>query len=76
MESIIKSIKHNNIFYTLFIEGFNPYIEFMKNNNIIYPKEISSPCELCEFLFKDDWFMRELYEKDFYWIFINIRIIQ
>lgn len=63
---ILESLKTNYIFYTMYIYGFKPFINFMDENNIKYPTKLSSPCELCEFLFKDEWFMRELNEKKFF----------
>lgn len=66
LNEIITSIKYNKIFYTIFTEGFKPFIEFMRNNNIDYPKNLSSPCELCNFIFENDWFMKVISEKLFY----------
>lgn len=66
LNSIISSIKHNQIFYTIFTKGFTPFIDFMKKNNIKYEKQLSSPCEVCASLFETDWFLKELFSRNFY----------
>lgn len=66
LNSIISDIKHNKILFTIFTEGFSPFIDFMNKHNINYPHHLASPCELCAFLFKDDWFLKELQKYGFY----------
>lgn len=66
LSSIIESIKHNKIFHTIFTQGFQPFIEFMDKHNIDYNKRLSSPCELCSFIFKNDWFMKLISDEKFY----------
>ena len=55
--NIILDIKQNYIFNTIFIDGFAPYIKLLKNYHLDYPKKLASPCELCEFIFKNDDFL-------------------
>lgn len=66
LENIIQSVLHNEIFCTLFSEGFTPFLNLLIKNNIEYPKELASPCEFCEFLFKSDWFLEILKNEKFY----------
>lgn len=66
LADIISEIVHNRVMFTVFTEGFSPFIEFMRKHNISYPKELSSPCELCGCLFESDWFIKELYDHGFY----------
>ena len=66
LNDIISSIKHNYIFNTIFTQGFTPFIQFLSKNGIDYPLNIASPCELCEFLFKNDWFMKKLMDEHYY----------
>lgn len=63
---IIEDIKYNKVLHTLLTKGFTPFIKFMKENNIKYPKRISNHCEMCEYLFKNDWFLKILKEKNYY----------
>lgn len=58
--------KHNFVFHTIFTQGFSPFIKILDDNKIEYPKELASPCEFCEFLFKDDWFLNVLREIEYY----------
>lgn len=62
----ISDIKYNYIFYTIFTEGFHPFIKILKGKCIDYPKKIANPCEFCEFLFKDDWFLKILDSEKYY----------
>lgn len=66
LKEIILDIKHNYIFNTIFTKGFTPFIELLKNKGIEYPHELASPCEFCEFLFKDDWFLKLLASENYY----------
>lgn len=66
LKDIIDNIKYNKILYTIFTEGFTPFLQFLNENNIDYPKRITSTCEICEFLFCDDWFLRLLKEKKYF----------
>lgn len=63
---IIENIKFNKVVYTFLTKGFTPFINFLKENNIKYHKQITSQCEMCEYLFSTDWFLKELYEKRYY----------
>ena len=40
--------------------------ELLKKKNIEYSQSLTSPCELCGFLFKDDWFLRLLKEEGYF----------
>ncbi len=66
LNDIIAGIKHNYVFHTIFTQGFSPFIKILDERNIKYPKELASPCELCEFLFKDSWFLEILKEIKYY----------
>ncbi|MCI6759386.1 MAG: radical SAM protein [Clostridiales bacterium] len=66
LSEIISDIMHNQVMFTIYTKGFSPFIEFMKKHGIPYPSHLASPCELCEFLFRSDWFLRELDEHGFY----------
>ena len=66
LSEIVMDIKTNRILYTIFTEGFTPFLRYLEQNNISYPKELSSHCEMCEYLFKTDWFMKELKNGRFY----------
>ncbi|MEO2190393.1 radical SAM protein [[Clostridium] innocuum] len=66
LKEIILDIKHNYILNTIFTEGFTPFIKLLKDNGIEYPLELASPCEFCEFLFKDDWFLKLLASTNYY----------
>lgn len=66
LTEIIDSISCNKVFNTLFMEGFTPFIKLMKDKGIKFPKELTCPCEICEFLFHNDWFMRLLKENRYY----------
>ena len=66
LSDIINSIKHNKVMFTLFTEGFRPFINFMKEREIAYPQDLASPCELCAYLFENDWFLKELSKNGFY----------
>lgn len=63
---IIENIKHNYVLNTVFIDGFTPFIKLLKDNNIEYPHALASPCEFCEFLFKNDWFLKLLASTNYY----------
>lgn len=64
--NIITGIKQNYVFHTIFTKGFSPFIEILKERGIDYPKNLASPCEFCEFLFKDGWFLDLLKEIEYY----------
>jgi len=66
LSSIVSSIKFNKVIHTFFTQGFTPFIEFMKKNNIDYPKNLTSHCELCGYLFSNEWFLEELMDKNYY----------
>lgn len=66
LNDIILNIKQNYIFSTIFTEGFTPFLNILKDQKIKYPRELASPCELCEFLFKDDWFLKLLTQVGYY----------
>ena len=58
--------EYNKVLYTIFTQGFTPFLKFLHNNNIEYPLKLTSTCELCEFLFCDDWFLKLLKEKNYF----------
>jgi len=64
--SIINSIEYNKVLHVLFTEGFAPFLEFLEKLGVEYPKKLTSACELCEYLFKDDWFLRLLKEEEYF----------
>jgi len=66
LNNIISDIKHNKILFTIFTEGFTPFIDFMNLHGIKYPHHLASPCELCAYLFESDWFLKELQKYGFY----------
>ena len=66
LSDCIERIKHNYIFETIFSEGFKPFINYLKKQNEELLEEMSSPCEFCEFLFKDDWFIKKLSDDEYY----------
>lgn len=66
LNDVIMGIKHNYVFHTIFTEGFTPFIEVLKQHKIDYPKKLASPCEFCEFLFKDNWFLEILKKINYY----------
>lgn len=66
LNDIILKIKQNYVFNTLFIHGFAPYIEILKKYHFNYPKQLASPCELCEFIFRNDDFLQLLHEIKYY----------
>lgn len=66
LKDIIENIKYNKVLHDLFTKGFKPFMEFMKENNIEYPKRISHHCEMCEYLFKNDEFLKVLMKKNYY----------
>ena len=63
---VMDNIKYNKVLYTIFTQGFTPFLKFLHNNNIEYPLKLTSTCELCEFLFCDDWFLKLLKEKNYF----------
>lgn len=63
---IMENIKYNKILYTLYTEGFTPFLKFLQENNIEYPLKLTSACELCEFFFCNDWFLQLLKEKKYF----------
>lgn len=66
LKDVIDAIKYNKVLYTLLTEGFTPFLGFLKKLNIEYPMKLTSACELCEYLFKDDWFLRLLKEEHYF----------
>ena len=56
----------NYVLNTVFTEGFTPFIKLLEDNKIDYPHKLASPCEFCEFLFKDDWFLQLLASVNYY----------
>lgn len=66
LHEVIADIKHNYIINTILTEGFTPFIQLLNNNDMSYPRDLSSPCEFCEFLFKDDAFLKLLNEVNYY----------
>lgn len=63
----------NYIMNTIHTEDFSIFIEICRNNNIEYPVQLSSPCELCEFLFHDDIFLEGFERTEFF--YGNFRIL-
>lgn len=66
LKEIITDIKSNYVLNTVFTEGFTPFIKLLEDNKIDYPHKLASPCEFCEFLFKDDWFLQLLASVNYY----------
>lgn len=66
LSNIIKDIYHNNVLHTVFTEGFTPFIKKLETKGIEYPKLLTSPCEMCAFFFKNDWFLKELKADNYY----------
>lgn len=66
LSAIVEDIKCNKVLHTIFTEGFTPFIKYMNENNIPYPKSLTSHCEMCEYLFATDWFLQILESKKFY----------
>ena len=66
LKEIIESIRYNKILYTIYTNGFRPFLDFLEKNEIKYPQNLTSACELCEFLFGNDWFLRLLKEKEYF----------
>lgn len=66
LENILSDVKHNHIFYTILTKGFTPFKTILEQKNIEYPVKIASPCEFCEFLFKNNWFLDILKEINYY----------
>ncbi|MGP1530351.1 MAG: radical SAM protein [Treponema sp.] len=66
MADVVLAIKQNYVFNTIFVHGFTPYIKLLQQYDFDYPKKLASPCELCEFIFKDDNFLRLLDKIKYY----------
>ncbi len=66
LDEIIDTIKYNKVFYKFFTCGFKPFIEFMKENSIEFPNKITSHCEMCHYLFSNNWFLEKLTEKNYF----------
>lgn len=63
---IIDSIDYNKVLHKIYTEGFTPFLQLLEEKNIEYPKCLTSPCELCGFLFKNDWFLKLLKEEGYF----------
>ncbi|MDK2802858.1 MAG: SPASM domain-containing protein [Oscillospiraceae bacterium] len=63
---IVDNIKYNKVMHTIFTEGFTPFVQILKSEKIKYPIQLSSHCEMCEYLFSSDWFLKILEEKNIY----------
>jgi MoaA/NifB/PqqE/SkfB family radical SAM enzyme len=57
-------LANNKIFYTMFSKGFKPFLDYMDIHKIDYPHKLSSPCEICGFLFSSEWFLNEILENN------------
>ena len=66
LTEILESINYNKILHKIYTEGFTPFLQVLEQKCIEYPKQLSSPCELCGFLFKDDWFLKLLKEEKYF----------
>ena len=66
LNEILVNIKQNYVLNEIFTEGFDSFKGFLDEAEIQYPRKLASPCEFCEFLFSDDWFLKELNEKGYY----------
>lgn len=66
LTDIIESIDYNRILHKIFTEGFTPFLQLLEQKGIDYPKKLTSPCELCGFLFKNDWFLKLLKEEKYF----------
>lgn len=66
LTEILESINYNKILHKIYTEGFTPFLQVLEQKGIEYPKQLSSPCELCGFLFKDDWFLKLLKEEKYF----------
>lgn len=66
LTDIIESINYNKVLHKIFTEGFTPFLKLLEQKNVKYPDRLTSPCELCGFLFKDDWFLKLLKEEKYF----------
>lgn len=66
LKDVIESIDHNKILHKVFTEGFTPFLRLLEEKKIDYPKQLTSPCELCGFLFKNDWFLKLLKDENYF----------
>lgn len=60
LNEIIELIKYNKIMFMIFTKGFRPFLDMMKKNKIKFPNKLTSPCEMCEYLFKSDWLLEDI----------------
>ncbi len=51
---IIDEIYGNKIIYTLFTKGFDFFLDIYRKEGVDYPKYANSPCEICEYMFKNE----------------------
>ena len=63
LNTIINNIYTNVVLHDMIISGFENFIKRFDEYGINYPQHLSSPCEFCEFIFKDDEILKVLYEK-------------
>lgn len=66
LKDIITSIKQNRVLFTMFTQGFTPFLKILENRKIKYPLQVTSPCEICEFLFRSDWFLKILKDEKYF----------
>lgn len=64
--NIIDNIRCNKVLYTIYTEGFTPFLELLDKKEIEYPHQLTSSCEFCEFFFHNDWFLRLLKEEKYF----------
>lgn len=57
LTEIIDAIMYNRIMHSLFTKGFKPFLDNLECHKIDYPQMLTSPCEMCEFLFSNPWFL-------------------
>lgn len=63
LSEVIEKIYTNTILNDMLLNGFKNFIALLKKYDIDYPKHLSTPCEFCEFLFKNDNMLRIMNEQ-------------
>jgi sulfatase maturation enzyme AslB (radical SAM superfamily) len=66
LNKMIDCIKHNQVLFTVFTQGFTPFLTLLEKKKIKYPLQVTSPCEICEFLFQNDWFLKILKDEKYF----------
>lgn len=66
LKKLVSDIKHNQVLFTIFTQGFTPFLKILNRKKIQYPHRVTSPCEICEFLFRNDWFLKILKDEKYF----------